>query len=54
VSYCHGAMLNWNKQYLDAYLAAAEMACDWNVQSSYFIFYLRYITVYVWGGSHMI
>jgi hypothetical protein len=26
------AMINWNKQHLDAYLATAEMACEWNVE----------------------
>jgi hypothetical protein len=26
------AMLTWTKQHLDAYLATAEMACDWNVE----------------------
>jgi hypothetical protein len=24
-------MINWTKQHLDAYLATAEMACEWNV-----------------------
>ena len=25
-------MINWTKQHLDAYLATAEMACEWNVE----------------------
>jgi hypothetical protein len=25
-------MLNWTKQQLDAYLAMAEVACEWNVE----------------------
>jgi hypothetical protein len=25
-------MLNWTKQHLDAYLATAEVACEWNVE----------------------
>jgi hypothetical protein len=25
-------MINWTKQHLDAYLAMAEMACEWNVE----------------------
>jgi hypothetical protein len=25
-------MMTWTKQHLDAYLATAEMACDWNVE----------------------
>jgi hypothetical protein len=25
-------MINWNKQHLDAYLAMAKMACEWNVE----------------------
>jgi hypothetical protein len=25
-------VLNWSKQHLDAYLATAVMACDWNVE----------------------
>jgi hypothetical protein len=24
--------INWTKQHLDAYLAMAEMACEWNVE----------------------
>jgi hypothetical protein len=25
-------MISWTKQHLDAYLAKAEMACEWNVE----------------------
>jgi hypothetical protein len=25
-------MINWTKQHLYAYLAMAEMACEWNVE----------------------
>lgn len=25
-------MLTWSKQHLDAYLATAEVACEWNVE----------------------
>jgi hypothetical protein len=25
-------IMNWTKQDLDAYLATAEMACEWNVE----------------------